>query len=118
MDNAQAAECIDAVLNSEYHYDESLGYQLTSDDFEWLEKAKEALLMRSAEHPTITKHKYAQENSDKLIEVNMTHCPHCFKDKQLGYFDSLIDKGTEYCRRCGKAIDWSNISNSQGETKK
>ena len=39
----EAINCIDDVLNSDYHYDESLGYQLTSDDFEWLEKAKEAL---------------------------------------------------------------------------
>lgn len=45
MNSQQAVKCIDDVLNSDYHYDESLGYQLTSDDFEWLEKAREALLI-------------------------------------------------------------------------
>ena len=39
----EAARCIEDVLNSDYNYDESLGYQLTSDDFEWLETAKEVL---------------------------------------------------------------------------
>ena len=39
----EAINCINDVLNSEYHFDESLGYQLTSDDFEWLEEAKKHL---------------------------------------------------------------------------
>lgn len=43
MTNKDAIKCIEDVLSSDYHYDESLGYQLTSDDFEWLEKAKKAL---------------------------------------------------------------------------
>ena len=43
MTNEETIKCIKDVLDSDYHYDESLGYQLTSDDFEWLEKAKEAL---------------------------------------------------------------------------
>ena len=33
----EAIKYIDDVLSSEYHYDETLGYQLTSDDIEWLE---------------------------------------------------------------------------------
>lgn len=39
----EAIKYIDDVLSSEYHYDETLGYELTSDDIEWLEMAKEAL---------------------------------------------------------------------------
>ena len=46
MTRNEAIERINDVLNSEYHYDETLGYQLTSDDIEWLEKAKEALQER------------------------------------------------------------------------
>lgn len=34
---------INQVLSSDYHYDETLGYQLTSDDFDWIELAIEAL---------------------------------------------------------------------------
>ena len=32
MTYKEAIKCIEDVLNSDYHYDESLGYQLTSDD--------------------------------------------------------------------------------------
>ena len=39
----EAIKYIDDVLSSDYHYDETLGYELTSDDIEWLEMAKEAL---------------------------------------------------------------------------
>lgn len=34
MTNEEAIKCIEDVLNSDYHYDESIGYQLTSYDFE------------------------------------------------------------------------------------
>lgn len=43
MSNEDAIKAIDNVLKSEYYFDETLGYQLTSDDIDWLEKAKEAL---------------------------------------------------------------------------
>ena len=43
MEIKEAVKCIDNVLASDYYYDETLGYQLTSDDIEWLEMAKEAL---------------------------------------------------------------------------
>ena len=43
MNVEEAIQNIDEVLFSECHYDETLEYQLTSFDFEWLEKAKQAL---------------------------------------------------------------------------
>ena len=111
----EAINCIDDVLNSDYHYDEILGYQLTSDDFEWLEKAKEALEKRTPKKPTVTTHKYRQENTEELGEYKLTHCPYCFwEDKELGYFDSLVDKGTKYCRRCGQALDWTDHPTEKG----
>lgn len=39
----EVIEKINDVLSSDYHFDETLGYQLTSDDFAWLEAAKQAL---------------------------------------------------------------------------
>ena len=39
-------EAIEIVLGSDYNYDETIGYQLTSDDFEWMEMAKVALQER------------------------------------------------------------------------
>ena len=34
MSNEETIQRIDDILSSDYHYDETLGYQLTSDDFE------------------------------------------------------------------------------------
>ena len=51
MKKQEAINCINDVLNSEYHFDESLGYQLTSDDFEWLEEAKKALEKQIPKRP-------------------------------------------------------------------
>lgn len=55
MNNLQAVSCIDNVLSSTVLFDESIDYQLTTDDCEWLECAKRALTkMDSLEHmPTI-----------------------------------------------------------------
>lgn len=35
----EAIKSINEVLSSDYHYNETLGYELTSDDFGWLEKS-------------------------------------------------------------------------------
>lgn len=60
--------------------------------------------------PQVTKHKFrVSEDSYETIERHMTHCPYCFwEDDALKYFESLVDKGTKYCRRCGQALDWSD----------
>lgn len=39
-----------------------------------------------------------------------TFCPYCYdhiSKNGLGLWDCLIDKGTQYCSRCGQKIDWS-----------
>jgi hypothetical protein len=46
MTEEEAIKCIDDVMASTYNYDETIEYQLTSDDFDWLDKAKEALEMK------------------------------------------------------------------------
>lgn len=60
----EAIENIETVLNSDYHYDETIGYQLTSDDFDWLEMAISALRFQKA----------AEKNEpltlDELIEMD------------------------------------------------
>lgn len=43
MEIKDVIQSIDNVLNSDYRYDETIGYQLTSDDFEWLRTAKSVL---------------------------------------------------------------------------
>lgn len=46
MTDREAIKAIEVVQDSDYHYDETIGYQLTSYDFDWLEKAKQALQER------------------------------------------------------------------------
>ncbi len=43
MSIEEAIRRIHEVLSSDYHYDETIGYQLTSDDFDWLNMAIAAL---------------------------------------------------------------------------
>ncbi len=71
---------------------------------------QKALEKQIPKKPTITVHKCRVENSDELLTYNFTHCPCCFDNAELKYFDSLIDSGAKYCRRCGQAIDWSEDS--------
>ena len=82
---------------------------------EAFEMAINALEKRTHKKPTVTTHKYRQENTEELGEYKLTHCPYCFwEDKKLGYFESLVDKGTKYCRRCGQALDWSDHPTEKG----
>ena len=67
---------------------------------------KNALEKQIPKKPRITVQKYMYHEEE--ISANFTHCPCCFDDIQLGYFDTLIDKGTPYCQRCGQALDWSD----------
>ena len=69
-----------------------------------------ALEKQIPKKPQVTKHKFrVSEDSYETIERHMTHCPYCFwEDDALKYFESLVDKGTKYCRRCGQALDWSD----------
>ena len=39
----EAIKCIDDVLTSEFNYDDSLEYKLTSYDFDWLYAARKSL---------------------------------------------------------------------------
>lgn len=83
-----AIKSIDDVLNSDYHYDESLGYQLTSDDIEWLEKSKKALEKQIPKKPVLI-----------VGDYDLPVCPEC---KQM------IDDTESYCSTCGQALDWSD----------
>lgn len=34
-------------------------------------------------------------------------CPECVERRELGIWDTLLDRHKKYCCRCGQAIDWS-----------
>ena len=86
MTNEEAIKQIDDVLSSDYHYDETLGYQLTSDDFGWLEKSKKALEKQIPKKPRKTR--------TEIV------CPTC----------ATLVGSSPYCRYCGQAIDWSDTN--------
>ncbi len=94
MTASEAIEKINEVLDSEYHYDETLGYQLTSDDFEWLEKAKQAL------EKQIPK-KLDGKDEDDLV----CGCHRCYEVNALW---KMNGDRNGYCGNCGQALDWSD----------
>ncbi len=93
----EAIKSIDDVLNSDYYYDESIGYQMTSDDFEWLEKSKKALEKQMPKKPTLRDKYYF-------------YCPCCNEDLAIQEEDMSIYSMTppKYCLHCGQALDWSD----------
>lgn len=102
MTEKEAIKNIDDVLNSEYHYDESLGYQLTSDDIEWLEKAKEALSIRTPKKPKFYDSKFRQRGKKygEFVTLERAYdCPHC-----MGTLWGEDKK--RHCDYCGQALDW------------
>lgn len=103
MTNKEAIKCIEDVLNSNYHYDESVGYQLTSDDFEWLKKSKEALGKQIPKKPIKTNYIVKVHGVHTLLDENeFTKCPSCT------YKDVEVKRGQKYCHICGQALDWSD----------
>ena len=97
MTNEEAIKQIDDVLSSDYHYDESLGYQLTSYDFEWLEKSKKALEKQIPKKPL---------NIEETKYKVSYKCPVCVTLHVNNWC------GTEwklpFCSICGQALDWSD----------
>ncbi len=89
-------EAIDDVLSSEYHYDETLGYQLTSDDFEWLENAKSALEKQIPKKPVIGK-------NQTIFGIICGKCSECGA--------KVYSTTNRFCHKCGQAIDWSEDEN-------
>ena len=55
--------------------------------------------------PHVTTMGYAYSAGKRTIR----NCPYCYEVKGLGLWESLIDRPTPYCRRCGQAIDWSEV---------
>lgn len=96
MTNEEALKCIEDVLNSDYHYDESLGYQLTSDDFEWLEKAKEALKKQIPKKPSL--HSFSESYDTYTY----------FKCPNLCDIYCEVKNNMHFCSKCGQALDWSD----------
>lgn len=61
---------------------------------------------RKAKTPFFMTHRYIDEGTKKEGTWVSTHCPTCFWNKKVGLWDSMIDRGTAFCRRCGQKIEW------------
>ena len=66
---------------------------------------------RVAKHPFRVRHRYIAKETGKDLHWDSTHCPVCFWKVDL--WDSLIDKGTNFCRRCGQKILWEEEGDNQ-----
>lgn len=93
MTPQKAIECIDEVLCATVHYDETLEYELTTDDTEWLEMAKEALEKQISKRP----HNIKTAPSDCYISYG--DCPCCNAD---------VFEYQHYCIDCGQKLDWGD----------
>lgn len=63
---------------------------------------------RIAKYPFRVRHEYIVKETKEDGHWDSTHCPVCFWDKNVDFWDSMIDKGTKFCRICGQKIKWEN----------
>lgn len=96
MTNKDTLSCIDDVLNADAHYDETLEYQLTTDDDEWLIEARKAI-----EKQIPKKVKYLNRHGDgsDLWNKDYYTCPSCGRRLRNKQHD-------KHCGRCGQALEW------------
>ncbi len=105
MTAKEAIEAIDDVLSSEYHYDETLGYQLTSDDFEWLEKAKQALEKQIPKKPNMSGYSCDKDGNSVYLTYDTYDCPNCHTSHEIEC------EKYDHCPDCGQVLDWSEDEN-------
>ena len=94
MTYKEAIENINDILNSPYLYDESIDYQLTTDDIECLEMSKQAL------------EKQIPKNPFQASQPCFYWCPNCKSaiKKRIENSARII----ENCPFCGQALDWGD----------
>lgn len=88
---------IDEVLNSTLNYDDSLDYQLTTDDCDWLEIAKSALEKQIPKKPYKTK-------EHKQNDWYCSTCK-CYLGDDMGLQYACLQP--KFCEHCGQKIDWN-----------
>ena len=99
MNYEEVLNCINNVLISDLRYDESIDYQLTSYDIEWLEKAKEAVKKQIAIKPKYEEH--------GILSAGEYHCPKCGSYLASAPSNSVLTFLNPVCHKCGQAIDGS-----------
>lgn len=98
----EAIDKIDTVLNSTVYYDESLEYEISSYDFDWLEIAKSALEKQIPKKPIAeTVNRGISVSGEYDIDFNYL-CPNC--NTVVGDYE-IGDVFYKFCPNCGQAID-------------
>lgn len=96
----EAIKDIDTVLSSDYHYDETLEYQLASDDFQWLEMARDALEKQIPMKPKKLTYKL-------LLDAGWIYgCPSCGCACGENRYHPEVTQDDMFCTQCGQMLDW------------
>ena len=103
----KAIDSIDEVLNSTIDYDESLEYEISSYDFDWLEIAKSALEKQIPKKPYKTK-EHKQNN------WYCSTCK-CYLGDDMELQNACLQP--KFCEHCGQRIDWSETKGNVGKEK-
>lgn len=90
---------IDEILNVTVKNDESLEYELSSYDYDWLEVAKTNLEKQIPKKPY-------KIRGDKQNDYYCSICKCYLGDDMELKYACLQPK---YCQHCGQALDWSDI---------
>lgn len=97
----KAMDYIEEILHSAVRDDNSIAYELDTNDCNWIEMAKSAL---------------EKQIPKKLKTIEVGHfglvllCPSCENEIAM-IWESVLQKGKykqNYCDNCGQALDWSS----------
>lgn len=69
---------------------------------------------RVAKYPFMVRNAYKKKETGELVYWDSTHCPVCFWNTKYGFWDTMVDKGTKFCRRCGQKIKWEEMEVQDG----
>ncbi len=101
----KAMDNIEEILCSFVRDDNSIDYELDTDDFNWIEMAKSALEKQIPKKPiTETVNRGISASGEYDIDFNYL-CPNC--NTVVGDYETN-DVFYKFCPECGQALDWSS----------
>ena len=111
MTRQKAMDKIEEILCSAVRSDNSIAYQLDTDDCDWIEMAKSALEKQIPKKPfTETVNRGISASGEYDIDFNYL-CPNC--KTVVGDYET-DDAFYKFCPECGQALGWNDL---KGETK-
>lgn len=118
MDAKTAIASIDDVLSAVVRYDESIEYQLTTYDCDWLEAAKGAIEKQIPVKPKLV---FGEKtNTHRYGRLISFHCPSCGRFI-LALYETDVERGggisndLRGCSKCLQAIDFAGYYHKNKE---